>query len=223
VEIGDERDIIIDSILDWRDDDTFHRLNGAEDDYYESLPHPYACKDGPFETVEELLLVRGVTPSLFYGTSAGEDDTGEAFSLRKGLADLVTVYSRSNRVEVNSAPKEILMTIPGINEEVATKIIEARKERPLKDLNAIRTALGDAAYAQALQYLTFGSSSVYSIVVTGIMRESGIKRRIKGIVRINLRSAEKYQVVYWADNYPMGGNMIPVSRNPWEKGDEEFS
>ncbi|MDA8340495.1 MAG: type II secretion system protein GspK [Nitrospiraceae bacterium] len=65
---GNELDTIIDSIIDWRDADNLHRLNGAEEDYYQSLPEPYSCKDGPFDTVEELLLVKGITPEIFYGS-----------------------------------------------------------------------------------------------------------------------------------------------------------
>ena len=62
-----EGDVIVDSILDWRDADKLHRINGAEDDYYMSLPNPYKSKNGRFDTVEELLLVRGVTRDYFYG------------------------------------------------------------------------------------------------------------------------------------------------------------
>ena len=71
-----DKNIIVDSIMDWRDKDNLHRLNGAEDDYYLSLPQPYKCKNGDFTSIDELLLVRGVTPEIFYG----------------GLKDMVSVY-----------------------------------------------------------------------------------------------------------------------------------
>ena len=64
---GEARDIVVDSILDWRDPDDFYRVNGAENDYYQSLKEPYRCKNGNFDSIEELLLVRGITPALFYG------------------------------------------------------------------------------------------------------------------------------------------------------------
>jgi general secretion pathway protein K len=59
--------IIVDSIMDWRDENDLHRMNGAENDYYQSLPDPYECKNGDFDAVEELLMVRGMTPEIFYG------------------------------------------------------------------------------------------------------------------------------------------------------------
>ncbi len=72
---------IVDSIIDWRDSNDLHMLNGAEEDYYQSLEKPYSCKDGPFDSIEELLLVKGMTPEIFYGSSKirpGEkDEEGE--------------------------------------------------------------------------------------------------------------------------------------------------
>lgn len=69
--LGYERhvaEIVADSIVDWRDEDDLHGINGAEDQYYEGLDRPYQSKDAPFDAVEELLLVRGVTREMFYGT-----------------------------------------------------------------------------------------------------------------------------------------------------------
>ncbi len=64
---GEAKDIVVDSILDWRDPDDFYRVNGAENDYYQSLKEPYNAKNSNLDSIEELLLVRGVTPDLFYG------------------------------------------------------------------------------------------------------------------------------------------------------------
>ncbi|MDE2321247.1 MAG: general secretion pathway protein GspK, partial [candidate division NC10 bacterium] len=61
---------IVDSIQDWRDADTLHRLSGAEDDYYLSLPSPYRAKNANFESIDELLLVKGMTSEILYGNIA---------------------------------------------------------------------------------------------------------------------------------------------------------
>lgn len=103
VGLGVERDTVIDSILDWRDKNREHHLNGAEEDYYRALDPPYSCKDGRFDVVEELLLVKGLreNPRLFHG---GEVD-GEA---RPGLRDLVTTYTEDNRKpNPSTAPQEV--------------------------------------------------------------------------------------------------------------------
>jgi DNA uptake protein ComE-like DNA-binding protein len=93
------------AIVDWRDSDSNLTANGAEEDHYLSLAEPYHCKNGPFETVEELLMVRGMTRDLFYGTGAAEplgersmftNGGAQVFadtSTQRGLVDIVTVRS----------------------------------------------------------------------------------------------------------------------------------
>ena len=72
---------IADAIMDWLDTDEEPRELGAEIEYYSGLSPPYAPKNGPLETVEELLLVRGVTPELLFGVDVnrnGQLDTHES-------------------------------------------------------------------------------------------------------------------------------------------------
>ena len=62
---------VADAIIDWRTPETTATSDGAKSDYYQGLNPAYNCKDAPFDTVEELLLVKGITPSLLYGTPEG--------------------------------------------------------------------------------------------------------------------------------------------------------
>ena len=73
-------DVIVDSILDWIDADDLTKLNGAESDYYQSLSPPYRAKNAPMDRVEELLLVRGVTPELYHGTPTEDAGGASVFS-----------------------------------------------------------------------------------------------------------------------------------------------
>jgi general secretion pathway protein K len=57
-------DSVVDAILDWRDKDSQHRLNGAEDEQYERAGMPYGAKDAPFTTVDEIGLVMGIDSAL---------------------------------------------------------------------------------------------------------------------------------------------------------------
>ncbi|PHS14007.1 MAG: general secretion pathway protein GspK [Blastopirellula sp.] len=67
-------DEIADAILDFMDEDDEVRDFGAEfDDYYSTLDTPYAPKNAPLETVEELLLVAGVTPELLFGRDSNRN------------------------------------------------------------------------------------------------------------------------------------------------------
>lgn len=94
--------IVSDSILDWRDDNDVHRDDGAEDDYYEGLVRPYPAKDAPFDAVEELLLVRGVTREMFYG-----DDEFP------GLRDVFTTVHSSSRVNITAVSPAVEIALCG--------------------------------------------------------------------------------------------------------------
>jgi len=59
---------VADAILDWMDPDDEPRDYGVEfGDYYSTLSPAYEPRNGPLQTVEELLLVAGVTPELLFG------------------------------------------------------------------------------------------------------------------------------------------------------------
>src|SRR5262245_16207105 len=98
------------SIVDWVDPDEEPNAGGAESQYYQGRQPPYACKNGPLDTVEELLLVKGVTPGLLFGTDRnrngrldpGEDD-GQGFN--PGWAAYLTVYSRERNVDNDGNPR----------------------------------------------------------------------------------------------------------------------
>lgn len=61
---------LVQGLLDFLDADDTPRPEGAEQEYYDALPRPYAIRNGPLATLDEILLVRGFTPSVFYGEDA---------------------------------------------------------------------------------------------------------------------------------------------------------
>ncbi len=69
---------VADAILDWLDEDDEARPFGAESDYYTTLPTPYSAANGPLHSVEELLLVRGVTPTLLFGVDSNRNGVVDA-------------------------------------------------------------------------------------------------------------------------------------------------
>lgn len=97
------------SIVDWIDPDDTENSGGAEEEYY-IQSRGYHCKNAPLDSIEELLLVKGVTPTLLFGTDRngngkldpGEDD-GTGFSL--GWAAYLTVYSREPNVDSTGKPR----------------------------------------------------------------------------------------------------------------------
>ena len=113
-------DVIVDSIQDWIDVDDLTKLNGAESDYYLSLSPPYRAKNAPLDRVEELLLIRGVTPELFHGTPATDQDPAQP-----GLADLFTATT-SGTINVNTASAIVLQAMLGLDEGQAQAVVTHR-------------------------------------------------------------------------------------------------
>ncbi|RMF21745.1 MAG: hypothetical protein D6760_08810 [Deltaproteobacteria bacterium] len=113
---------VSDSILDWRDEDDLHRESGAEDRYYESLPRPYESKDGRFDAIEELLLVRGVTRDMFFGNDE-----------RPGLRDIFTIFSRRANVlesAVSDAVRQALCGLEPEEEDNVLGVVEGEAPAP---------------------------------------------------------------------------------------------
>jgi general secretion pathway protein K len=111
---------LIDCFHDWIDPDDAHRLNGAESDdsYYKQ--RDYECKDGPLDTVDELLLIKGFTEGILYGEPGEDGEEGLV-----GIAPWLTTWG-DGKVNVNTASKEVLLTIPGIESFVVDDIIKYR-------------------------------------------------------------------------------------------------
>lgn len=111
---------IADAIRDWIDSDDTSREYGVESEYYESLTPAYAAKNGPLETIDELLLVKDVTPELLYGEDANRnglldpnEDDGDASPpydnadgvLQLGWISFLTVYSREVNIRSDGTAK----------------------------------------------------------------------------------------------------------------------
>jgi general secretion pathway protein K len=118
----ENRDIISDSLQDWRDPNETHRANGAESDFYLKLPVPYRARNGNLQDTDEMLQIRGVTPALW--TGSGD---------KPGLRDLVTVSSTGNFVNINTAPPIVLKAL-GLSEAEISEIEQSRKRVPYSEV-----------------------------------------------------------------------------------------
>lgn len=302
-----------DSIIDWRDQDSNPGPSGAEDQYYQGLSPSYSCKNQPFETVEELMLVRGVTAEVLYGEDANlngrlepNEDDGDARGPRDnadgrldpGLYAYVTTVSydtnltndgrprvnlnsaneqqlqqagftpdevmainfyrvnalRSNPqqppfpnvayllniisakrfrevvdactvldmeqvpglINVNTAPKAVLMVLPGITDEMAVKIMEYRT-RPGADLSNIGwlTEVVQPKELQAFALFITTRSNQFRMHAVGRIgtpysmtpADKGTEGRpgpFKRMIAIYDRLAKPPRLVYWKDATRLG-------------------
>ncbi len=198
LQLPNANETIVDSVLDWRDEDSDPREFGAEDEYYQSQAEPYLAKNKPFDSVEELLLVQEMTVDILYGEDTNTNgilDTNENDGanslpldnsdgvLNKGWYPYITCYSYEknvtgegeNRINVNSASRDELdeqfsdtLTNADIN-----AIINARNEN---NFESVGDLLEDTVTAEKLKDI------IDRITVTNEETVSG---------RINVNTAPK--------------------------------
>lgn len=191
------RSTLVDSILDWIDPDDLHRVNGAENDYYQSLSPPYSAKNGPFDTVEELLWVKGMTTELFFGSSGGSD--ASASEDRKiGLGQIFTVDSPLDRVNLRTASAEVVHAVMGIPLKKALEFVEERKKLSEKTVADLLPLLGRTMTDGTMQMFVFTNPSTITVEAEGRQKDSLVPRRVKGIVRASAGPG-RLELVRWVD------------------------
>ena len=90
---------ILEAIVDWLDpDEEQSGFGGAESYYYQSLETPYNAANGTFRSVDELRLVRYMTPELM-----------------TLLRPYITVVEENDVLNVNTMPAQLLRTLNNKN------------------------------------------------------------------------------------------------------------
>ena len=130
--------VVSDSILDWISPAGPPRVAGAESDYYQGLAVPYYAKNAPIDDLSELLLVKGVTPEMYWGSNATNHTPsvfqhklglgtapGQTPDYPFGLVEIFTPFS-SGKINVNTADVNVLQMIPGVDAAMADAIVKQR-------------------------------------------------------------------------------------------------
>lgn len=195
-----ESSTIVDSIRDWVDADENTHINGAESDYYQSLTPPYSSKNGPFDDISELLLIRGVRdePEMYssdYANVQRVDRLGNPIPPKEFAAHLVDIFTplSTSRININTADKIVLQTIPGIDEAIAEQIIRVRSgpdgqdgtadDTPFANIGELASAgIPQQAAPQVQRYCTV-RSGVFQVQVDA--QVGGSKRTYIAIVGRN--------------------------------------
>jgi type II secretory pathway component PulK len=177
--VPDERmEDLIDCWDDWVDaDSTITGRNGAEDEYYklETDPLtrepriPYKTRNGPIDTIDELRLVKGFIPAILDGGVLNpEERRPDQQIVVRGIKELFTTYG-DGKINVNAAPREVLMTIPDMDDITAGAIIEEREGRGLGGMFGMSSRTTPATSGTSTRSTT--TSSTGSRTATGTVEE----------------------------------------------------
>jgi general secretion pathway protein K len=175
----DQAGEVVDAIKDWIDADDEVTGSGAEGGYYAGLEKPYAAKNAPLDCIEELLMVKGVTRDLFYGT-------GES----PGLVLCLTVFG-DGRININTAPKPVLRALSAeMTEDAVERLDEYRRDE--------KNNLADPAWYNRVQGATSlnipaGLTSVRSDIfrITAVGLQGRMTQQITAVVK---READRRKV-----------------------------
>jgi general secretion pathway protein K len=195
-------DTVVDSILDWRDADDLYRVNGAENDYYRSLKEPYDCKNGPLDAIEELLLVKGITPDLFYGKKFGKKGEGEEKVDPVGLKDIFSIYATGEQIDINSAPLPVLKVVLGIPGEIARLIVSAREEKGFESQQDLLLRVPELTnfYGEIGRLIIFRTLTPYSTLESRAKgKEGGSVRGLKVIIKVDPKEKGGHKIIQWLD------------------------
>lgn len=164
---------LADAILDWRDEDDRRRADGAEAAEYRALGLPYGPRNGPFETVQELRLVLGMTDAVY-----------------ERLAPHVTVHSGTTGIDPAVATRAALLAVPGISENQVEQWLASRRHQ--------REARFDPGLgiATARRYLSSSASQSFAIAAEA-MTASGARHRVEGVILLTQRPDRPYVILSW--------------------------
>ncbi|MFN2433038.1 MAG: general secretion pathway protein GspK [Gemmatimonadota bacterium] len=163
---------VADAILDWIDADDLHRARGAEREHYARRGRPLP-RNSPVLGLDELLLVEGVTPDVLYGG-------GRLLGLERFLTT-----EGNGKINVNTAPPDVLLAIPGMDPGTVTRLLTERERRHLASLE---DAFGDQAAQRLaaepeLGVLSFETTDL-RLEAVGRLPGSGTESRVQAVVGI---------------------------------------
>jgi type II secretory pathway component PulK len=186
--------VVKDSLLDWVDKDGLAREAGAEDDYYLTRRPPYKSANRPIENPAELTAVRGVDGRLAFGWSS---DPTAIKPAGEGLWQLFTIYKRSTKVDLNSAPLKVLLALPGLDQDTAAKLVDARASYPFRGFQRVSRIVGGLRFRELAPWITVSPGRTYTIVSRAQLNEGRARHTIMAVVRLQTRQQTKN--LFWLD------------------------
>jgi general secretion pathway protein K len=124
---------IAQGIVDWRSPSPGGSFTQF-DQYYLGLTPSFQARHASIREIEELLLVRGVTRDLFYGSYVHDREGG--LVRRAGLRDCLSVYGSSGLIDVNTAEPAVMEAV-GVSPAAVAAIVALRATTPIVSFDQI--------------------------------------------------------------------------------------
>jgi type II secretory pathway component PulK len=183
---------IVESILRRREG------GGSQGSRDSGAPHAPAARRHLFTSIEELLLVDGISREVMYGAVRKGRD-GEA-RLYRGLADFITVYSEKVQINLNYAEPEVIAALPGIDSQAAAIIVSSRAEESLS-ASRMSQQIAGLIPGEAAGLTTTDPSRVYCLVATAFLKNSKLRTSVRAVVKLDGTLKWGHSKLIWYDEY----------------------
>lgn len=187
----DKVDELIDCFRDYTDPGDEHHINGAESDdpFYEQ--RGYECKNAPVDSVEELLRIKGFTPSIVFGGPSGEDGEEDL----QGIADVLTVWGNGDKIDAMSSSEKALNGILELNEDEIRRLIESRASEDGELPESLQELLADAGVPDDFNKVLNWGKPTY-VEVTSAGEVQGVRSTVLCTLEVD---GEKAEPVAWRE------------------------
>ncbi|MBU1903884.1 MAG: type II secretion system minor pseudopilin GspK [Proteobacteria bacterium] len=180
---SEEVENLIDAIKDWVDPDDDVTRFGAENGYYQSLENPYSCKNGPVESLGEMLLIKGMTEERFFGGEHGP-----------GISNYLTIYG-DGKININTADPLILSAL---SDDIDTEMVRDMAAYRLDERNDLKdpgwhrkvAGMGHVTIEPALIKT---SSTYFEIESAGI--EGTMNKKVAAVIK--REEGKPIQILAW--------------------------
>jgi len=179
-------DSLSDAILDWRDRNDLHRVNGAEKQQYEEAGLNYSPRNDLFKSSEEVQMVMGMTTEIY-----------------RQLEGLISVYTTNKKINPAAATREVLLTLPDVDEAMVDEYLLQRAD----------SERNGEPVAQPEWYRGGGKSSAYMIIAEAMIGESVSEKIMTVIKRGRAKNGLPFETLKWAENYPMPSLFLPANND----------
>jgi type II secretory pathway component PulK len=186
------------AIVHWRqpEDPEEPEARALDESYQRTGVHP---RHDRFQSLEEVLNVRGMSREIFYGTV--EVSREGTIQQKYGVGEDLTLTSGATQVNVNYASEYALRSVPGVSADLAQAIVRERKREPFRSVTEIGDRTAMLLPDESLAYLTTGEGKTYSIVSVGEIAGSPVRRAVRALVQVDYQAVPRHRVVAWYDDY----------------------
>lgn len=164
-----------DAIVDWRDKNEIKGENGAEKQEYEDDGLTYGPRNAPFESLEEVQMVLGMTSEIY-----------------RQLENMISIYATKSQINPKTAPRSVLLTLPDVDPAMVDEYIMQRVEQ---EKNSERITAPE-------WYRGTGAQAKVFMITAEAMMETNISTQVMAVIK-TVPSAEKapFQILKWTKDY----------------------